>query len=456
MKWVAAFRTHVWDDDIAESARRFFAAVPTMRRVVLVDETRGALEIPGYEKISHTDDASSLGLPNHPIGQSLWFNGDYAFYFLRRALPDYDYYLLSEYDVAVNLGLEPLQQLVGRDAVDFVAHRVIPSTADWYWHQNGLSLSDAPWKSLIFFSVLSARAIDRLLAARQALAERFRAGELRIWPFCETFIPTVLKSMPDMRFAEVSAFAKTDHFAFRPRLSAHDPRVHKPGSLAHPVFGGKRFILALLSQHEPRSFFDEGSELRAGLLSQAPFEDVVEPLRRAFVKTQDHAAIPLLLAEARTRGWRIPPASADLAFCKPAVSSSTSRWSRFADCARDACGANGDAAPQDYGFHTAEESNPWWMVDLGEEYLVDTVAIVNRPKESGRFRSFRIDTSTDGASWSPRYTQTDPIDVSSDIGMPLSIRLADAPGARFVRIVLLGLAPLHLRRVQVFGRPAAG
>jgi len=70
-KFVAAFRAYEWDDAIAELARRFFAACPEARCVVLADETRGPINAGGYEKITHTDDTSFLEIPNFPPGRSI-------------------------------------------------------------------------------------------------------------------------------------------------------------------------------------------------------------------------------------------------------------------------------------------------------------------------------------------------------------------------------------------------
>jgi hypothetical protein len=456
VKIVAAFRTHTWDDEIAQLAQRFFAAVPSSRQVVLVDETRGPIAIPGYEKISHTDDMASFGLPNHPRGGSLWFNGDYALYALQRALPDFDYYLVSESDLAVNVSLEPIMRFASDEGIDLIAHQIEPSDPSWHWHDHGLALSPAPWRSLLFLVVLSRRAIMYLLEARQQLADRYAAGEIDPWPFCEAFVPTILKLTPGMRFGEVSAFASTGNLAFRPRISLHDARANLPGSLVHPVLGGKRFIAALLAMHPPRNFFQEGSELRERLLSQIPFEDIVEPMRRALASRRDHAGVTLLYEEAEEHGWGARPVSGDVAFCKPAMTSSVSRWSRYQDREYDACGANGEPIHDDYGFHTEQEADPWWMVDLLRKHEVEEVAIVNRRNEPQRFRSFRIETSIDGRAWTARFTQGDPADVSSDIESPRRVRFEDAVPARYVRIVLLGKGPLHLRRVQVFGRALAG
>jgi hypothetical protein len=449
--YVAAFRTYAWDEGIAELARRFFAAAAGSRQVVLVDETRGPIEISNYEKISHTSDTAYLGLPNHPPGQSLWFNVDYGIYSLQRQLPDYDYYLLSESDLAVNVSLQPMMRFAAARRIDFIAHQILPSTPEWYWHSNGLALSASPWRSLLFFMILSQRAISCLLTARRELAQRFSAGEINTWPFCETFVPTILKSAPGIRFAEVSAFAGTDDLEFRPRLSLHDPRANRRGTLVHSVLGGKKFIATLLAQHPPREFFGEGGELREGLLSQAPFENIAEPLRQAFIKEHDLAGVKLLNQEAVRLGWTVD-STMDLAFCMPALSSSVCSWSRYSDPERDACGANDDSFPDDYGFHTRMEPNPWWMVDLLAEHLIEEVAIVNRPKEPERFSTFFIETSSDGSAWTARFTQDHPTDVSFDVQAPWRMRFREQFWARYLRIILLGSGPLHLRRVQVFGR----
>jgi hypothetical protein len=236
--------------------------------------------------------------------------------------------------------------------------------------------------------------------------------------------------------------------AFLSSLEIRDTaRLTGPGSL----LGGRKFIARLLAKHPPRDFFCEGSELREGLLSQVPSEDIVEPLRRALVGERDQAGVALLHKEAAARGWPVNTTD-DLAFCKPAVTSSVGRWSRHQDPERDACGANGEPLPNDFGFHTRLETDPWWMVDLLNEYVVEEVAIVNRPNAPERFRTFRIDTSCDGTTWTTQFTQATPHDVSSDPQWPWRVRFTHPSPARYLRIVLLGMGILHLRRVQVFGR----
>ena len=158
----------------------------------------------------------------------------------------------------------------------------------------------------------------------------------------------------------------------------------------------------------------------------------------------------MLDKEAAAQGWPRWPKSDDLAYCKPAASSSVSPWSWSQDPRRDACGANGEWLADDYGFHTQEEPDPWWMVDLLDEYNIEKVTIVNRHSQSQRFSTFRIESSLDANIWTTRFTQTEPKAISSDPDSPWKAHFSKPFPARYVRIVLLGVGMLHLRRVQIF------
>ena len=127
-------------------------------------------------------------------------------------------------------------------------------------------------------------------------------------------------------------------------------------------------------------------------------------------------------------------------------------WSRTMDAVADAAGANGELLHHDYAFHTDWEDEPWWSVDLlADSTDPHAVAIVNRVSEAWRFRTFRIDSSHDGDTWTTRFEQDDPVDVSSDPETPFVVQFANSFPARYIRIVLLAAGVLHLRRVQVFG-----
>lgn len=56
MRYVAAFRTHVWDESVAQLASRFAGASLSSHFVILADETHCTIASAGYEKITHTND----------------------------------------------------------------------------------------------------------------------------------------------------------------------------------------------------------------------------------------------------------------------------------------------------------------------------------------------------------------------------------------------------------------
>ena len=445
--FVAAFRAYVWDEDIAQLAARYFSNCPGARHVVLVDETRGPLNTAPYEKISHTSDTTMFGLPSGP---SLWHNADYGIYFLAASLPSYDYYILSESDLAVNLSLAPMMSAVADRNIDLLTHDVRMAESNWLWYENGRHLYEQPWQALLCFMVVSSRAAGILLSSRQECAKRFADGELREWPFCEVIIPSALKAVPGIEFAELHEFAAVDNLRFRPRICLDDPRASAGGTLVHSVLGRDRFVATLLGEHRPNTYFQIDSELHECLKLEA-LTDIAVPLRTALLRYTDHAGLALLDQLMVERGLPVV-VNEDLACCKPALTSSLNDWSHFQDRARDACGANGEALADDYGFHTSAEAEPWWMVDLLEEHVVDRVSITNRVIESSRFRTFCIDSSRESSAWTTRYTKLTLEEVSTNPEQPWTLLVADPFVARYVRVRLLGEGPLHLRRVQVFGR----
>jgi hypothetical protein len=452
--YVAAFRTYTWDDDVAELARRFFRACPTGRKVILADETHGKLPIPNeYEVVSHTTDTSELGVPDEPKGSSLWYNVDYGVYFLRLTLPDYTYYVLSESDLAVNLDLEPMIAAAAEEKIDLLTHDIRPSDEKWIWHVGATTIFDNPLRSLLCFMVLSDRAIDRLLCERQRLGIEFLSGRLSFWPFCEPFVPTVIRDA-GMNYAELSRFADTENLRYRPRICLDDHRANRPGSLVHSVLGRVKYVKAVLDEAlRLRDTFFPNTEL-ANSLRDATLADYADHLMMLFHREHDHSAIVELTIKMKEQGLAVDDLDAceDLAFCRPALASSTCEWSRYPDPHRDAAGANGPEINPDYGFHTELENSPWWMVDLGAPCSISEVRIVNRPGFPERFLSFVIESSDNSTSWQNRFTKLDLASLSADANAPAGILFDHPFVARYVRLRLVERGVIHLRRVQVMGR----
>jgi hypothetical protein len=452
MTYVAAFRAYSWDEDIETIAKRFFANCPGGRHVVLLDETKGPIDIGPYEKISHTIDTSEYQLKAYPKDfYSLWFNCDYGIYILRARMPGYDYYILSESDLAVNLCLDPVIEDVRRKQIDFVARDFCPAEPEWGFYPNASKAFRNPWKVYLFFMIVSARAADFLHEKRVDFAERFDQGEVTGWPFCEAWVPSTLREHDGMRLADIEDYALVDNLRYRPRVSLNDPAANKPGSLVHSVIGPTNIVSVLIDEYGAEEYFRPQSRMR-WILRHDPLDAVLAAVRAAFLRNNDGRYLYLL--EVLKRQIDGEESCFDIALLKPALSSSVSLWSHHYTADRDAAGANAIDISPDYGFHTHKENNPWWQVSLLGSFRINEIRIVNRPKLELRFTRFKIDSSIDGENWDCRYKKDDDIVVSSQVEEPWVQKFSPAFSACFVRITLLGEDCLHLRRVQVFGHEA--
>lgn len=116
----------------------------------------------------------------------------------------------------------------------------------------------------------------------------------------------------------------------------------------------------------------------------------------------------------------------------------------------DARGACDGIKNGQWGFHTNREAQPWWQVDLGNQYHVTKVVIFNRcDTVAARASRLHVLLSEDGQSWSRVYEHDGTVFYGQTDGKPLTVKL---PGlaARFVRIQLPETDYLHLDEVEVY------
>lgn len=141
------------------------------------------------------------------------------------------------------------------------------------------------------------------------------------------------------------------------------------------------------------------------------------------------------------------PKMQNIALNKPAVVSSTCRWSTHEDVRREAQLGNDGKRESSNFFHTAKEFEPWWYVDLRGIYEIQSVKIINRYGHSHRFKSFVIHWSPNGDNWFELYRNEEKSPFEEKIFQ------ADSPtAARFLRIQALGYTYLHLSEIEVFGK----
>jgi F5/8 type C domain len=138
--------------------------------------------------------------------------------------------------------------------------------------------------------------------------------------------------------------------------------------------------------------------------------------------------------------------SANLALNRPARQSSTSQWSTQ----NDAQGAVNGVRNGSFGFHTNNERNPWWEVDLQRNVSLAELRLYNR-RDYGpeRASTIQVLVSSDGANYSRVYAHNG--SSWGGDGTPLVVPMNGAT-ARWVRLQLNAQEYLHLDEVEVIGR----
>ena len=107
-----------------------------------------------------------------------------------------------------------------------------------------------------------------------------------------------------------------------------------------------------------------------------------------------------------------------------------------------------------WGFHTENEDDPWWQVDLGKPTALDRVVLYNRCDEcAGRNARILVLACDDAKDWRQLYQHDGTVFYGHTDKRPLSVGL-NAAQARYIRLQLPGRSYFHLDEVEV--HPAGG
>ena len=145
------------------------------------------------------------------------------------------------------------------------------------------------------------------------------------------------------------------------------------------------------------------------------------------------------------------PAAENVALHGLATQSSASPWSRDPDRSTDAQGANNGQIDGQLGFHTAEEDEPWWQVDLGEQCRLTEIRLYNRLNFADRLSRFFIHASDDGRNWTLLHHKDDDRVFGDKELTPYKVELPPDTAARFVRVTLEGFGFLHFCECEIRG-----
>lgn len=107
-----------------------------------------------------------------------------------------------------------------------------------------------------------------------------------------------------------------------------------------------------------------------------------------------------------------------------------------------------------WGFHTENETNPWWQVDLTVETAIAEVRIFNRCDAfPERTASIIVLFSDDGSQWHEVYRHDGSVFFGQRDGKPLSVQTG-GKSTRFIRLQLAGQTYFHLDEVEIY-RPGS-
>ncbi|MBI5833496.1 MAG: discoidin domain-containing protein [Armatimonadetes bacterium] len=117
--------------------------------------------------------------------------------------------------------------------------------------------------------------------------------------------------------------------------------------------------------------------------------------------------------------------------------------------AEDAAGAVDGVINGEWGFHTNNQANPWWQVDLGQAVALDHALVYNRVGTADRTRAFEAYSSDDGKTWKRVYRHDDVMFYGYNDKKPLNIDLK-GQSARYLRFQVPSTQYFNLDEVEVY------
>jgi len=116
---------------------------------------------------------------------------------------------------------------------------------------------------------------------------------------------------------------------------------------------------------------------------------------------------------------------------------------------QDAVGAFDGIKNGQWGFHTENEDNPWWQIDLGEATPLDRIVLYNRTELAGRNSRIIVLLSDNGKDFNQAYQHDGTTFLGHKDKKPLVVKLTSRT-ARYIRLQLPGKSYFHLDEVEVY------
>jgi hypothetical protein len=243
-------RSHIAKSAKADQLADQLAAATGWDVYFAADETRGPVDSGRHPKVPHSlQMCADLGLDTeHP--KVMWHYGDYALYCTFTQIPQYDFYLMFEFDVALRAaGSDYFQRLC--DALRAEANRDLDFLGT-YLRALEIGRPARPhrfrrgYKSILPIMGVSRRALLRLfegrLTERQSLPLEDGGGT-----YCEYYVPSVLLQSDEFRCLGLNALVpgSIDRDSFNTNVArplGHEDIVPATAELLHPVVEMDTFL----------------------------------------------------------------------------------------------------------------------------------------------------------------------------------------------------------------------
>jgi hypothetical protein len=452
------FKIYFLDLFVVRQLERLKAVVGPGDLYVVVDETKGAIDLIPHDKVVRVTEADMIrrGFAHaEPRLSMFWHSADYSLFPLIEDLPPYDYYVTVEYDAVINENLDRLVDAIAAQKIEFAGLRTTQPVTEWDWTKTVDTIYDPavlrPYLNAIAF--YSRRGVTLLRDRRLELSRRFNAGEITQFPMSEAFIATEME-LHGYRVGNLADFGNFSRYTWWPPTVEAELGELRHCTFIHPVLEGERCAAALLRPDKLPDLFMPGWVVPQRLARLKP-RDYIPKLLPILLHVGREMPATLASIDLPAPLFERPDPSPNIALGKPATQSSTCAQSRNIDLRADAGGAVNGMVTGTFGFHTGHDDPPWWMVDLETHYHLTGIWIFNRLDVPSNLQHFRIFISGNGRDWATLVDHRSDGNYGGAWGEPLMIEIGeDAIPARFVRIELGGPGVLHLDQVKIFGSPA--
>lgn len=384
MSYAAFFKTHKWDDIIERQYNRVRENVSFGDVYILFDTTHSCADnIPEKyrERVVsiNTKDIFFLGLPE--LG-SFWFNGDYSSIIAFTKKPEYEYYCFIEYDVFTNKNIDEIFVKMQEDKIDIIGEDIETPNYNWPHISSCCEYYDdlgKVKKSLFCVGFFSRRALVAFYARRLEQKEICDRLNLDYVPIGEAVMTTE---------AELSGLTYENLHNFCDNLEYYDwnngcteEMVSNIGigeTFIHPVYDYEKFVKS--------NFFMGQTKVSHNIIKKLKHVKDANVFSIAYYMRDN-------TDEDRENIFNIfkENMSGDYAYLNDEIVSygkkaTQSSFSDYSVSSEEAARALNLIPRNTYSFHTDQEQNPWWLLDLEDEILVKDIYLFDRP-DVGGFRS---------------------------------------------------------------------